>query len=102
MLAFSAQYPRRVSRAYLFAPGEAVESKGLHISGFIASQDQLGHPLSNERRKFETVPTDTKLLFAQDFLTLQRLIRYSNMKKNELPALLFCCELLYDTLSEHS
>jgi hypothetical protein len=47
MLAFLAQYPRRVSRAYLFASGESVKGKVFHIGRLFARDDKLRHPLSD-------------------------------------------------------
>jgi hypothetical protein len=59
----------------------------LHIIRFLACQNELRQPLPNNRRELKAVPTDRKVLFTVDFLTLWRLARYFSMKKNELPAL---------------
>jgi hypothetical protein len=87
---------------HLPGPDETLIGERLHVIGFGARQYQPGHPLSDQGRKLEAVSADRKVLPSLVFLMLWWLIRYSNMEKNEPPALLFCYELQYDTLSEHS
>ena len=69
---------------YFFTLRKTIIGKMLHVSRFTACENKLGHPLPNDWRELEAVPTDRKLLFPLDFLTLQRLVRYYSMKKDTI------------------
>jgi hypothetical protein len=55
---------------YLLAPRETVKGKVLHITRFLACQNELRQPLSHNRRELKAVLTDRKVLFEVDVLTI--------------------------------
>jgi len=55
---------------YLLALRETLEGKRFHITRFLACQNELREPLPNNRRELKAVPTDRKVLFEVDVLTI--------------------------------
>ena len=53
---------RGIPWANFFAPRETIIGEMLHIARLFACEDELCHPLSDDGRELEAVPTDTKLL----------------------------------------
>lgn len=79
----SSKHSRRVAWANLPPGIESIKGEMLHVTGFLAGQNELCHPLPYNRRELESIHSGRKVLSSVVFLTLWRLVRYYSMKKDE-------------------
>lgn len=76
-----------IAWTYFSALGDPVEGEMLHIERFTTWENKLRHPLPNDWRELEDVPTDWKILPMLGFLACALLVAFCSMKMNERPPL---------------